>query len=304
MRLPALHACALVALLIATLACAPAAGAAQVMRLVDPVTDNYKASYGADPSVPENRTWLAIRSVAVAGTTWKPVEPAEIRIDGASLTVVGADGRAGTLTATIASGPFRTIIHRTDPTNVESGGRWGVLSTVTDRAELRTSPAVVRLALVVDGATIGVGTVSYRYDAALAGVAPGHIEYNGPGGRWYVGSTRTRTNEETAPAAISSVLAGTVRTVARPRIHRVRMPLRTRNRYIPLRVSGRNAGGVRITHIRVRIGSRGWSRWVRTRARYTLVLARGQRVQGVRIQLRDARGRTSTVARRRVVCRC
>ncbi len=302
MRLPALIACALVALF-ASFAIAPSAGAVEVLRVVDPVTDNYKASYGADPSVPENRTWLAVRSIQAAGTSWQPVAPSEIRIDGSSIAVRAADGRSGTLQATITSGPFRTLIHRTDPIDVESRGRWGPLSTVTDRDVLRTTPAIVRLALVTGGSTIATGIVSYRYDPAIAGVGPGHIEYNGPGGRWWVGNTATRTNEETAPAVAPVVVAGTVVRAARPRIHRVRMPIRTSSHRIPLRVAGRNAGGVRITRIRVRIGARSWTPWIRTRSRYTLVLPRNARVVGVRIQLRDARGRTSFVSRRRVVIR-
>src|SRR5688500_1138143 len=72
---------------------APSASAVETMRIVDPVTDNYKASYGADPTVPERRTWLAIRSISVGGTTWAPKPPAEILITpGATVEVVGADG--------------------------------------------------------------------------------------------------------------------------------------------------------------------------------------------------------------------
>jgi hypothetical protein len=306
-RLLLLAACAMLAAVAGVLSPA-GAGAAQVLVLDDPITDNYKASYNADPTAPELRTWLAVASVTVDGTTWRPQAPGSISVtSGGAIELLAGDGRRGTLTATVASGPLTAPLQRADPLDSASRGRWGPLTSVTDRATLRTTPGVVRLRLVVAGAEIGVGTVSYVHDPALAGAPAGSIEHNGPGGRWYVGATRTRTQEEAAPAVAPSIAADGVPGAApagRPRIVRVRMPVRSSSRLVPLRVSGRSAGGIRITHLRVRIDAQRWSGWVRTRSSYTLRLPRGTRTRAVRIQVRDASGRTSAVALRRIRCTC
>ncbi|MCB0878047.1 MAG: hypothetical protein KDC46_03605 [Thermoleophilia bacterium] len=290
------------------LAPARAHAATEVMYLDDPITDNYKASYNADPSAPERRTWLSMRSVTAAGTTWRPAEPGSIVVtSGGSVAVTGSDGRSATLTFATASGPVGTPLVRVDPTGAQSGGRWGPLVTVTDQATLRGTPGVLEFTLASGGATLATGSVSYRYDSQLANVASDHIEYNGPGGRWWVGATRTRTNWEPEPAtppSLRAAPAGSTGTGARPRITRIWLPLRTSRRHVTLRVRGRNAGGVRITRIRVRIDGRRWGRWISTRSRYTLDLGRGRRTHAVRIQLRDARGRTSAVSRRRITCSC
>lgn len=297
-----------VAVLLALFVIAPAAGAAApTMSLVDPITDNYKASYNADPSKPELRSWLAMRSVSVAGTTWQPVVPDEITVvSGGSVDVVGADGRSGRLHAQVASGPFGSLLWRVDSANVSSGGRWGILATVTDRQTLASSPAVVRLTLFVGTEEFGVGTIEYRYDAKLANAPQGNIEYNGPGGRWYVGGVATRTQEEPAPTVAPTLLAGsTVLQVARPRVASIAMPVRTTKRTISLVVRGRAAAAdARITHVRVRVGARRWSAWIRVRSRYSVVLPAGRASHTVSVQLRDTRGVASLAASRRVVCLC
>jgi hypothetical protein len=292
---------------------ASTANAAEAMLIDDPITDNYKASYNADPTRPELRTWLSLRTITADRATWRPVAPDRISVtsDG-SIAVISNDGRAGVLTARVTSGPLAAPIMRSDPYSASSGGRWGILATVTDRAQLSRTPAVVWLTLTIGGSSIGAGTVSYRYDSAFANAPAGNIEHNGPGGRWYVGDMPTRTAEEQAPATPPSIPVGgtgalpgpPLRPAARPRITRVQLPLRTTRPVVRMRVSGRNAGGVRITQLRVRIDARRWGRWIRTRSRYTLVLGRGVRTHAVRIQLRDARGRTSLVSKRRVRCGC
>lgn len=302
--------CCLIATLWLAIA-APAAKAAETMYLDAPITDNYKASYNADPSRPELRTWLSIRSISAARTTWRPAAPAQISVtSGPSITVIGADGREGVLTARVTSGPLGAPIMRADPYAASSGGRWGVLTTVTDRAVLARTPAVVSLSLTVGAVQVATGTVSYRGEPAFASAPSSSIEYNGPGGRWFVGETATRTAEEPAGATATSVLAGAgtggapPHVAARPRITRVQLPRRSTRSVVRMRVSGRNAGGVRITSLRVRLNSGRWGRWVRTRTSYTIALGRGSRTHTVRVQLRDARGRTSLVSTRRVTCRC
>lgn len=298
-------------LVLACLAILPAAASATAptMSLDDPITDNYKASYNADPSRPELRTWLAMQRIVVSGTTWQPVVPSEISVvSGGSVDVVAADGRSGRLVAQVASGPFANPpLWRIDPASAASGGRWGILATVTDRQMLTTTPARVQLTLFVGSEAFGTGLLEYRYDAKFANAAQGNIEYNGPGGRWYVGGVATRSQDETAPTTAPTLLAGApAAAVVRPRITSVAMPLRTIRRVISLTVRGR-AGSTtaRITHVRVRVGaSRRWGAWIRTRAAYSVVLPAGRASHTVSVQLRDSRGVMSYVVSRRVTCLC
>ncbi len=297
----------LVLLALATIACltVPAGAAAATIVLDDPITDNYKAAYNADPSKPELRTWLAMRSITVEGVVWRPVAPSAIQIFSGGIDVVAADGRTGTLRAAVASGPLvASPLMRSDPLASPSAGRWGILATVSDRTALRTTSGVVNLTLSIAGATIATGVVSYRYDAKLAGAPSSNIEYNGPGGRWWVGSVATRTQEEPAPGTPPSLVAEeAVAPVARPRITRVRVPSQTFVRTVTMRVAGRNVGP-RITSIRVRIDSRAWSRWIPVASSYRITLPAGNRVRTLRVQLRDAAGTMSFISSRRIVCGC
>ncbi|MCW2924160.1 MAG: hypothetical protein JWM98_1564 [Thermoleophilia bacterium] len=293
--------------MLAAAVCASSA-AAETMSIVDPVTDNYKASFNADPSVRELRTWFSIRAISAAGTTWAPTEPGEIQIvEGGTVAVHGADGRDASLTARTVSGPFGGQPFRVDPFEAESKGRWGMLATVTDPATLQTTPAVVALTLVVGGNAVATGTVQYRYDAALANVGSGNIEYNGPGGRWWVGGVATRTNWEPAPASPPTLVASTAAAqpeASPPRVVGITLPFVTAKRLVTLRVRGRAGNGGRISLVRVRIDGRSWGRWIRVRASYSLTLPRGTATHAVRVQLRDTAGRASAVAVRRIRCTC
>jgi hypothetical protein len=303
-RLPAIR---LVLLVLAASAClaAPMNAAAATIVLDDPITDNYKAAYNADPSKPELRTWLAMRSITVEGVVWRPVAPSAIQIFSGGIDVVAADGRTGTLRAAVASGPLvASPLMRSDPLASPSVGRWGILATVSDRTALRTTSGVVNLTLSIAGATIATGVVSYRYDAKLAGAPSSNIEYNGPGGRWWVGSVATRTQEEPAPLVPPSVPAGTSGLPAgRPVITRVQLPLRTTNRAVTMRVTARRAAAP-VTRIRVRIGSGRWGRWTRVAPSYRLVLPPGNRTHRVTIQVRDSNGFASPLVARRITCAC
>lgn len=294
----------IVAAVAACLAVVPASAAAEVLRIEDPITDNYKASFNADPSKPELRTWLAWQAVAAAGTRWRPIAPSNFQFTNGSVAVNAEDGRSGTLDVRVLSGPMSSpVLVRTDATNAASGGRWGPLGTLTDRDALRSSPAQLGLSLVVDGTVLATGSISYRHDAALAAAPAGHLEYNGPGGRWFVGSTATRTNEEPAPATPPSILASAAATVGAPSITRVQLPIRTTRRVVTMRVWGRG-NGARITHVRTRIDGRRWGRWTTVRHSYAVVLPAGDRVRSVRVQVRTAAGRASSVTLRRVRCYC
>ncbi len=277
----------------------PAGAAPSAMRLDDPITDNYKASYNADPSVPESRTWLSMRSVTAAGTTWRPADPSSIVVtSGGAIALHGDDGRAATLRAQLADGSFTSpLLMRSDPTTAESGGRWGPLVTLADRSALRATPGRFTFALIAaDGSQLAGGNVTYRYDAALAGAASSSIEYNGPGGRWWVGYSRTRTNWEATPATLPSVLASD----ARPRITSVSIAARTASRWVTMRVRSRGAGA-RIASLRVRVDSGRWTRWIAAGSgTYRVHVGARSRRHTVRVQVRDATGRSSTVVARSV----
>jgi hypothetical protein len=276
---------------------APSAGAAETMRIDDPITDNYKASYNDDPSQPELRTWFALRTITAGATTWKPAEPDSISVVAPSVAVEGADGRSGELTASTSSGPLEAPELRIDPTSADSGGRWGVLVALSDRDALRGARGVVSLTLRVDGATLAVGTVDYRYDASITSADPGDIEDNGPGGRWFVGGVATRMDWNADPSPLPSLVAGASTTSpsdVRPRITSFVVPVRTCSRMITIRERGR-AGTSRNTRLRVSVAGRAYGRWVRIAPRYRIVLPRGVGVRAVRVQLRDARGLTSRI---------
>lgn len=289
--------------LVSALVAAPGASAVETMRLDDPITDNYKATFNGDPNTPELRTWLSTKRIVAAGTTWAPRSPGAIEFSAASsLEVLAADGRTGTLAAAVASGPMTSLFQRIDPVEVESRGRWGPLGAVTDRTVLRSTPVRLSLALRgADDALLATGVVEYRHDAALAAVTSDHVEYNGPGGRWYVGGVGTRTNWEPVPAAPPVLIASAA--AVPPRVTAIGLPLRTTKRLVSMTVRGR-AGSARIAHVRVRIGSAGWGRWVTTRASYSVTLPRGVATRLVRVQLRAADGRVSAVAGRRIRCVC
>lgn len=298
-RLPILLSLSLLACL-----CAPTPSSAATIQVHDPITDNYKASYNADPSRPELRTWFSARHFVAAGTTWRPSSPDEIAVGSSALQLHAADGRSAWLSARVTAGPVASIFTRVDPTHVASGGRWGLLIALSDRAALAANPVSIALTMTSGTATVATGVVEYRRDAALASVTPGHLEFNGPGGRWYVGGVATRTEWAPAPAVRPTLTAGAApAVVARPRITRIYLPLRTTRRVVSMRVRGR-AGARRITHIRVAIGGRGYGRWTRVAPRYRIVLPRGVATHRVRVQLRDAAGRPSRSALRRVRCIC
>lgn len=297
---------------------APAAqAAAQVMVLNDPITDNYKASYNDDPTRVELRTWLAMRAITVDAATWRPALPRVISFSSVgSIALVSSDGRVGTLTVELASGPMASLPQvRFDPLDAPSAGRWGPFGAIVSRDLLAAAPAVFELSLTAEGRVVGVGTLSYRHDRLLADAPGGDIEHNGPGGRWYVGPTATRTLEEPAPIARPSVAAGTdtvdavppvtsaggAQVAAQPTIVRVQLPARTRTRTVVMSVRALAAGS-RISTIRVRFDGHGWGRWTRIAPRQRLILPRSAGLRRVLIQVRDESGVASPIVSRRIHC--
>lgn len=185
----------LVLALVATAGAASAAAAA-VMTVPSGVTDNYKPKWNADPTIPENRSWLQLGTVSVAGVTYRPASvPAAVETR-ESVAVVGSDGSSGTFTVSIPADRVYLDPFRIDPT-----GQWGPLLHLTDRTTLRGNPIPVTFALVKGGVTVATTSASYTWDEKLSAVPADHVEYNSPGGRFWFGCKPTRADwEAVAPA--------------------------------------------------------------------------------------------------------
>ena len=169
------------------------------LKLCGARTDNYKDCYNAGfPGAPELRTWLGWFTVQVAGASYH-VHPGQAQFP-RHIAADRVSGRPGSprhvilaLSAIGGSGGARYLSFRNGP----PAGEWGVFLQLTSRSALASSPVAIRiLARTRAGNVLGHTTVSYRADAALAGAPPASPEYNGPGGRWYVGSRATRTDVE------------------------------------------------------------------------------------------------------------
>jgi hypothetical protein len=283
--------------LLIVLTVAPSAQAAPTMSIHDPITDNYKASYNADPSVQERRTWLSWVHLVAGGTTWLPAARDTIGIGDVQL--VAADGRTGSLHIAAVSGTEQAIEWRVDALSADSGGRWGPLVTTWERQGSQPSvPLLFDLSIKVDGALFARGRVAYRWDSALANAPAGNLEYNGPGGRWTVGATRTRTDQEAAPATPPTMLAAFP-----PRLTSLRVPIRTSARTITIRLTTAR-GSAPVTRARISIAGRAFSRWVVLRSSYRVTLPAGTAYRSVRVQVRDSLGLASGIATRRVRCVC
>lgn len=166
------------------------------LRLCGARTDNYKDCYNTPDELVETRTWLSMNQVRAFGAAY--VVDADQSAFSVRLQLHRAYGHAGaparvTMEARAITGSsiVASLVFRVD----RSTGMWGPLVATTRRV---AASEVVRLALTlrVRGAIRARTLVSYRRDAALAQAAPGTIEYNGPGGRFWVDGRRTSTDVE------------------------------------------------------------------------------------------------------------
>lgn len=166
------------------------------LSLVDPVTDNYKACYNADPDAPEPRTWLTLAAVEVDGVRYAD-PPDGVRSIEDGLPLTAPDGTQATLRAS-ADDAAATVALRAQ------ARRFGPLITVADLATLPSAPVTVEVVLEVDGDAVATARVAYRHDPeVVAAAGPGTLEHNGPGGRWVVAEEATPMNweaEGTGPA--------------------------------------------------------------------------------------------------------
>ena len=168
------------------------------ITLTGVATDNYKAAFNEDPSLPELRTWLAIENVKRNGTTY--THTVDAGDDGFALVesarLESADGERLLATATVTdpgqSGA--TVVTRSGPQE----GRWGPLLTLpaqmTEDAELTT--VCIRFRRPNEQQPVGEVCAEYQYDEALATAPEDSLEHNGPGGRWYIDGQATLTNLE------------------------------------------------------------------------------------------------------------
>lgn len=169
------------------LACTIQRGA---MRLCGASTDNYKATFNADPTAPEPRTWLAIHELELHGQRYRaaegqPLQPEAVRmeaIDGGAEVEVVADVLDGPATVGLRVGPQQ--------------GLWGPLLRLDDEQVRDDAPIVVELRVQGDGAEAAAVRVTYVRDEQLADASPDSLEHGGPGGRWLVDGTPTATNLE------------------------------------------------------------------------------------------------------------
>lgn len=273
------------------------ASAASRLTSAGAFTDNYKASYNADPTATELRTWLAMRRVAAAGVTYTPVSvPATgFRFVAAStgLAVKGSDGSRAVLSARTGSsnalgqGFFR----------IDASGLFGLLIQERSREALRAGPVREVLSLVRGTTLLAQLRADYTYDAAVFDAAPGSIEYNGPGGRWWVDGVATRLNwQTTAPT-------GAALDTVPPLLSAVSFPASTTTRAISVAISATDNRAV--TGVRFANEDGLWSAWqpfAPTKA-WTLS-ASPIGYKGVTTQVRDAAGNESGTVYRRITCTC
>lgn len=278
----------------------PAAQAATpVLTLGSPVTDNYKASYNANPGVRELRTWLATKSVSVGAVTFKPVPPATgMAYVGAQdgLAVRGSDGSSAVLTAaTTSTNTLGQGFFRTAPT-----GEFGLLMQHKSVTALQTAPIRETLTLTRAGVVLASATVDYTYDRVIATVAPGHIEYNGPSGRWFVAGTATRLDwESSAPAPAPAPAPAGPDTTA-PVLGSVVLPASTVTRAITIKLSATD--NVAVSEVRFANENGVWTAWQPFAAQKQWTLSAGAGFKGVFAQVRDAARNESKSIYTRTTC--
>ncbi len=170
------------------LACAAQRGE---VRLCGASTDNYKASFNADPDAPERRTWLAVNELELDGRRYEvvagqPLQPEAVRL----APVDGEGGDEIEVSAKLIEGPA-TVALRAGP----QLGLWGPLLTLEDDQVPAGETVVVELR-VLDGGEDATVRLEYVRDDQLADASEPSREHGGPGGRWSVDGMPTATNLE------------------------------------------------------------------------------------------------------------
>lgn len=160
------------------------------MRLCGASTDNYKASFNADPDEPERRTWLAIHELELDGRRYRVEEGQPLQPEVARLEAVDGDGDGIEVVPELIEGPA-TVALRVGPQQ----GLWGPLLTLEH--DQVTADAKIVLELRVRGSDTAASVrLEYVRDEELAEAPAGSLEHGGPGGRWLVDGIPTATNLE------------------------------------------------------------------------------------------------------------
>lgn len=167
------------------------------LKLCGARTDNYKDCYNTPDNSRERRSWLSWYSLQAGGASYRidsgaaqfSARPLVHRVGGNA----SQPSRGYLTVAATTGGNVRLLNFRNDPATQ----MWGVLLELRSVGRLRTARVRIRITLhAKDGRAIASTPASYRYDAALATAGRSSPEHNGPGGRWFVNSLRTRTDAE------------------------------------------------------------------------------------------------------------
>jgi len=160
------------------------------LRLCGASTDNYKASFNADPNAPESRTWLAVHELELDGTRYEVVGGQKLQPQSVHLRPVSEGDDEIQVVPELVEGPASVSL-RVGP----QLGLWGPLITLND-AQIAADATIVVKLRVVDGHADEVVRLEYVRDDMLANAPPDSLEHGGPGGRWRVSGTPTATNLE------------------------------------------------------------------------------------------------------------
>ena len=189
------------------------AAPAGTLTLVGPLTDNYKDEFEF-PRTPERdlRTYMAFSGLQANGKEYKLVtEPApgtkctdsacHPNAGSQTVNVISTDGtKTGTVTMTSTSPNIQFKSFRVDGAVPAAGAppRFGPLIQMFGPVQ-EAAPVNIDIILTVDGVQYKT-TVTYKYEEDIYNAPPGNIENNGPGGRWWIGTTPTRLDHEAVPS--------------------------------------------------------------------------------------------------------
>lgn len=179
-------------------ALAPLSCAAQKasLRLCGASTDNYKDCFNEADGRRELRTWLPWGAIRANGASYALV--ARQRQFGGVLRVRRTGGnRAMPGRAFVTLSSRSSNIAALELRNGPPTTQWGAFVLLAQPADAAAPVRVdIRLHRQSDRRILARTSATYQHDPVLSGAAFGSAEFNGPGGRWFVGSRRTATDVE------------------------------------------------------------------------------------------------------------
>ena len=178
------------------------APAVQTLTVLEPVTDNYKDKFNAPDTVRENRTYLQIGAIQANGVTYTLTNPppnGKIETGFTQLAVRGSDGSSGIVTLAPADPNVVASLRQDYVTAYHPKGSFGPL-VVVNTEQLKTAPVKIDLVLTVKNAEVARVRLEYRFEPSIYNADESSLEYNGPGGKWYVAGVGAPLNWQTAGA--------------------------------------------------------------------------------------------------------